>query len=141
MARNYHNTILKQAEVQLHNTILKQAEVYLHDKSCSMQSHASKPSPTVIRNRYGYGITDDQWNDILLYCNEMRDNGYRDQGGFNEYLTQTKQWNKFLYIRAWNDHGYCRKIRGITRSAYKLVCHLMNLTNGGGNPLIASEKY
>lgn len=100
-----------------------------------------KLSPEQIRSRYADGYSDDAWGEIISYVALMNRLGIRDQGKCNEYITRAGLWDEYPNIRAMNDHGYGREIEGITRSAYSLVCKLINLKNGFGAPLLQSRKY
>ncbi|MCW8093215.1 hypothetical protein [Alteromonas sp. ASW11-130] len=98
-------------------------------------------TPEQIRARYAQGYCDQAWSEIISYVALMKRLGIRDQGKCNEYITRADLWDEYSNIRAMNDHGYGRELEGITRSAYALVCKLINLQNGFGAPLLHSRKY
>lgn len=98
-------------------------------------------TPEEIRELYAQNYSDCAWGEVISYVALMERLGIRDQGKCNEHITRTRQWDSFPNIRAMNDHGYGREFEGITRSAYSLVCKLINLQNGNGAPLLQSRKY
>ena len=110
-------------------------------QSESLSLQTEKLSQEQIRKRYAREYSDEAWSQIMSYAALMKDLGIRDQGKCNEHITRANLWHTFPNIRAMNDHGYGREIEGITRTAYRLVCELINLQSNFGAPLLHSRKY
>jgi hypothetical protein len=122
----------------------RQTENILDDfafQSESLSLHTRKLSQEQIRKRYAREYSDEAWSQIMSYVALMNDLGIRDQGKCNEHITRANLWHIFPNIRAMNDLGFGREIEGITRTAYRLVCELINLQNNFGAPLLHSRKY
>lgn len=100
-----------------------------------------KYTPEEIRKMYCNGMQDDEWLEIISYVSLMKKNNIKDQGVMNEYISRNRLWNNFPIIRSMNDHGYGIEIAGITPKAYKIVCKLIDMHTGLGNPLLGSRKY
>jgi hypothetical protein len=98
-------------------------------------------SPEQIRTKFAKEYSDDAWSEVISYVALMVKLDLRHQGKCNEYITQLDLWHKFPNIRAMNDHGYAYEIEGITPTAYRLVCEVINLHNIVGAPLQHSRKY
>ena len=78
---------------------------------------------------------------ISAYLEIFQSNGFSEHWEVNNYISQHNMWDEFKDIRAMNDHGYVRKIRGILPKYYAIVCSQLHIMRGDGAPLLHSESY
>jgi hypothetical protein len=124
--------------------LVSESKSSLVDSSLNNEAHhfqREKLSPEAIRAMYAKEYSDDAWSEVISYVAQMNQLEIRDHGKCNEYITRNGLWHRYPNIRAMNDHGYGHELEGITRTAYRLVCKIINLQNSHGAPLLHSRKY
>ncbi len=88
-----------------------------------------------------FGLSDKAWEQVKEYVSIYRDNSFSKHHEVNNYITNNGLWGRFSEMRSMNDHGNDKVVRGITRMYFRLICELLKITGGDGDPLIKAEKY
>lgn len=88
-----------------------------------------------------YKLTEKEWKQVKEYVLIYKNNFLSKHHEVNSYITKNNLWDDFSEIRAMNDHGSNKIVEGITKKHFKLVCEILKITGGNGDPLIKSERY
>ncbi|WP_449102720.1 hypothetical protein [Pseudomonas extremaustralis] len=88
-----------------------------------------------------YEVSDKAWDQVIKYVSIFRASSFNKHHQVNEHITKNGLWDDFREIRSMNNHGANKTVHGITPKYFKLVCNILEITGGGGDPLIKSEKY
>jgi hypothetical protein len=136
-----YKALIKPYEIKPKVASIKRETAWMKPYECKPQRQTEKLSPEQIRKEHKTNYSDEAWNEVISYVALMMELEISDQGRCNEHITKARLWHKYPNIRAMNNHGYPRSIEGITPSAYKLVCELIDLKKKSGSPLLESRKY
>ena len=88
-----------------------------------------------------YDLSDIEWQQVKSYVAIFIDQSLKKHHEVNNYITGQDQWDKFTEIRSMNDHGNGKVVHGITRKHFKLICEILEITGGDGDPLLHDERY
>jgi hypothetical protein len=91
--------------------------------------------------KFEYKLTDKSWKQVKEYASIYRKNSLTKHHEVNNYITSNGLWGNFSEMRSMNDHGNEKVVKGITEMYFKLICELLEITGGNGDPLIKAEKY
>ena len=78
---------------------------------------------------------------ICKYVYIFKSNDFDKHWQVNEYISNKNRWDEFDKIRALNDHGYEKRIKGILPIYYNLVCDILNLPIEDGAKLLDSQPW
>jgi hypothetical protein len=108
----------------------------------AMSSAPVKDSSKKIENVLAqYKFTKSEPEEILRYIEIYKENKFKEHYEVNNYITINDKWDEFKSIRALNDHGQHKKVRGINRKAFAAVCEILEITDAGGEKLTNSDPY
>lgn len=105
----------------------------------SLDKYISKSEEIKFKSKYN--LPDKAWSQIKEYVFIFKKNSLRKHHEVNSHITEHGLWDNFTEIRSMNDHGNDKIVHGITRMHFKVICQILEITGGNGDPLIKSEKY
>lgn len=88
-----------------------------------------------------YSLSDLEWRQIKDYVAIFKDHSLQKHHEVNNHISSHGQWDNFTEIRSINDHGNGKIVHGITRKHFKLICEILEITGGDGDPLLHDERY
>lgn len=94
-----------------------------------------------IKLKREYRLTDLAWKQVIEYVLIYKNKSFQEHHEVNNYITNNNLWGNFTEMRSMNDHGSNKIVHGITDKYYSLICNILKITGGNGDPLIKSEKY
>ena len=86
-------------------------------------------------------LTNDEIEQLLNYLWIFKTQDCSAHYEVNQYISNNDLWEDFSELRSLNDHGYRKRIKGITPDFYAIACGAMNMAKGDGQPLEDYERY
>ena len=88
-----------------------------------------------------YDLSAEEIKQVEEYIEIYKSNNFTQHHEVNKYITDRNLWNNFSKIRALNDHGRNKEIQGILPKYYGVVCVILGIKGGNGQPLDKSVPY
>jgi hypothetical protein len=88
-----------------------------------------------------YELSNLEWDQVKKYVAIFNEQSLKKHHEVNEYIGTHGMWDQFSKIRSMNDHGNGKVVHGITPKHFKLVCEILKITGGDGDPLKHAERY
>ena len=96
--------------------------------------------PEIIKASY-YELSDEEIEQTAHYIWLYKSNNCDEHYEVNNIINQKNSWDEFTAIRSLNDHGYRKRIKGITPKFFAIICKVLDITGDDGATLKEYEIY
>ena len=86
-------------------------------------------------------LTKKEMKQLVKYIHIFNKHSFSKHWEVNNYIDKKDKWDKFRALRSHNDHGHHKDINGITRKYYAIICDVLKIDGGNGQPLIKAVRY